>query len=808
MARSISASKLAQALDLYGEGVRVLSLDCFDTLLWRTTHTPVDVFSELSCGARVRTWAESVQRQTQRMTHSSNEVRLRQILARCEPRASAEQIDARVKEELLAEHSHCFGFAPAVELIRTARQRGLKVIVVSDTYLDQTQLRELIRHAAGNDVSDMIDKVYCSCEFGISKAAGLFIPVLESLGVEPSAVLHLGDNRVADHEASNALGIRGVHIEQFSEDLEQRLRMESAIGMVMDPLLKAGRPVVQLHRAPLSLGWSEQPNAAARVGYATLAPILVAYGHWLQAELEELAARQPRDRVRTLFLMRDGYMPMKVFDRLSGSAAWNARSVEISRFCAFAASFTDEAAVLEYLSEFGATQRFDAVGRQLLFNLHEADTLARAGRSKDPLAAYTEQILRPVHLRKILSRSAAFTDRMCTYLRNHADVEPGQTLVFADLGYAGTIQDRVAPVLRERMDLHVEGRYLLLRDVAGWRSDKAGLFGPDRYDYRMLDSLASYIAIVEQLCTIEQESCVDYSHDGVPIRKRGDLKAQQSLRRAQAQTACMNMVEAWPAAFARLPDASGVEAMRTSALQVLSRLLFMPSAEETELFDGFEHDVNLGVNDKVTLFDPTAARDGLMRRGLFYTNNNPRQYLPAEIRELGMDLSLNLLLLRRYSPDIRQPDFRVRPLSLKIMIADENKVIENLVEAAPTHNGFYLASIPIGPNRYSIGVKFGQAYEWLQLHSIDALPLAHLMTNNEDLSRTVLTDRALYEGITVHAQGLLQCQNADAFLFVPPPTVKTEAPWVLNVVFRPIVERPVAPADATVPTQRIAAPAV
>lgn len=789
MERSLPASQMALALERFGDGIQVLSLDCFDTLLWRSTHAPVDVFSELACGPRVRGAAESLQRQTRHLLSGSYEVRLREIQARVSPQASSAELDTLVSDELLAEHSHCFGFAATVALIERAHSQGLKVIVVSDTYLEQAQLRQLIRHAAGEAVSDMIDAIYCSCEYGVSKAAGLFRPVLKALGVAAQAVLHLGDNPVADYEAAQALGIRSVHVEQFPADLEQRLRMEAAIGQVMDPRLKVDRPLVQLHRAPLAMGWAAQSSAAARVGYGTLAPLLVAYGRWLQSELERLAVRLTRERVRPLFLMRDGYMPLKVFDKLPGSAAWGARSIELSRFCAFAASFTGEAAILEYLAEFGVTQRFDAVSGQLLFNLHETEALVRAARSTDPLAAFTEQILKPANLRKIQSRSSAFTDRMCTYLRDHADVEPGQTLVFADLGYAGTIQDRVGPILQERMGLHIEGRYLLLRDVAGWRQGKAGLFGPDHYDYRLLESLASYIAIVEQLCTIEQESCVDYSHEGIPIRKKSDLKAHQNARRAQAQTACLNYADSWRQAFARQPDASGVDEYRTSALQILSRLLFMPSPEETELFNGFEHDVNLGVNDKVTLFDPKAAHDGLLRRGLFYTNNNPRQYLPAEVRELGMDLSLNVLLLRRYSPDIRQPDFHVRALPLAIMIADENKVMENQIEAVPTYDGYYLASIPIGRNQYSIGLKFGIGFEWIQLHSIDALPLGHLMTNSEDVHRQVLTESALYEGMTVHAQGLLHCQSAESFLFVPPPAIRTDDPWVLNVVFRPIAER-------------------
>lgn len=789
MTRKITADKLASALELFGDGIRILSLDCFDTLVWRSTYAPTDVFSDLDCGIRVRTWCESLQRQHNRVANRSGEVQIEEVLARCYPDESGEQLQTRVRQELLAEHSHCFGYAPACDLIRTAQARGLRIILVSDTYLSKAQLRALISYAAGPEIAAAIEEIFCSSEYGLAKAEGLFKRVLAQLKVPAASILHVGDNFVADYEAANVLSIRGLHIEQFPDTLAQRLRMEAATGIVMDPKLKEDRPLVLLHRAPLAAGWPAQPNAAARVGFGVLGPLLVAYAQWLAHELAQLQANGTSGAVRPLFLMRDGYMPLKVFARQPEAGRWNASAVEVSRFCAYAASFSNEAAILDYLSELGGTARFDALCKQLLFSDAEASTLTPAGESTQALQTFTETLLRPANRGKIIARSAAFAERLCAYLKTHAAVESGQTLVLADLGYAGTIQTRVAPVLREMLGVAVVGRYLLQRDMPGWRRDKAALFSPDHYDFRALDSLASYIAIVEQLCTAEQASCVDYSHDGVPIRKKGDFKTHQSARRQQAQTACMNYAEQWRNAFSRLPDAAGIDEIRTSAMALLTRLLFAPNSEECELFAGFEHDVNLGVSDKVTLFDPEAAHDGLLRRGLFYTNNNPRQYLPAELGKIGMDLSLNVLLLRRFSPDLRYPDFQGCSTSLPIMIADESQVIESVIQTTPTRDGYLLASVPIGTTRFSVGLKFGHLYDWLQLHSIDALPVADLMTNQEDRARLDITASAHFENIQVHAGNLLQCLNGEAFVFVPPVAQDTKNAWVLNVVFRPITAR-------------------
>jgi len=78
------------------------------------------------------------------------------------------------------------------------------VVIVSDTYLSNEQLRTLIARAAGDDVAAMIDRIFCSCEIGRSKAQGMFGPVLERLGLSADTIVHLGDNYAADAHAALA----------------------------------------------------------------------------------------------------------------------------------------------------------------------------------------------------------------------------------------------------------------------------------------------------------------------------------------------------------------------------------------------------------------------------------------------------------------------------------------------------------------------------------------------------------------------------------------------------------------------------
>ena len=791
MVHTITAGKLSQALDLHGQGISVLSLDCFDTLIWRSTATPIDVFADLDAGIRCRTWAESIGRVSNQVTHQSNEITLREIHQRLVPDGAADAIKTAVAAELAAEASHCFAFAPAVELIKRAHSAGIKVIVVSDTYLSADELAALIARVAGEQLLSMICAVFCSSDFGISKSNGLFRNVLGKLGAAPDAVLHIGDNRQADVDGANRAGIRAIHLIQFDSQLEQQLRLEVACGLVMDPKLRVDRAIEQMHRATLAQHWSELTEPAQRVGFGSLGPILHGFSHWILAQAQALS----HDRqLNMLFLLRDGYMPMKAFDQLPGSEQFVHTAVELSRYASYAASFVDEPSIVSYLAELSSTGRFDALANQLLFLPGEARALQQAASAaRNSHAAFVAQVRQPDNLRKILDRSQAYRARLLEYIRRTGKVRSGQTVVFVDLGYAGTVQDRLAPILKRELDVDVLGRYLLLRDVPGWRRDKLALMGPDYYDGRSLDALAAYVAIVEQMCTVEQASVIDYDEYGAPIRKRVDMKSVQSQTRAQTQAASLQYIHCYPRSFHREPANDRIAAMRTSAYLSLSRLLYMPSNEETELFDGFEHDVNLGVNDKVTLFNSAKAKAGMVERGLFYTNDHPSQFLPAELRNAGMPTSLSLLLLRRFAPDLRYPDFEHDGITLPIMIADSERVLQHTVTATATHDGYYLATVPIGARKLSIGLSLGKVFEWVQIQSATLVPVVDLMTSDENKRAIDVADIAVLEDIEKAADGLLHCGSVHSFLFLPTGTEDASESWVLCIVFRPIARRCTSP---------------
>ncbi|MBC9032527.1 HAD family hydrolase [Sphingomonas sp. JC676] len=792
MADTILPHALPSALDGRGP-LKLLSLDCFDTLLWRDTHAPRDLFGALpNVTVPQRQWAELRARSASAVRRLQNEVHIAEIYAELLPNGTAEERAAAVQNELDAEASHCFAFAPAVELMREAHRRGMGVIIVSDTYLDADQLRGLIAASAGEEVAGMIHRIFCSSFYGRSKGEGLYELVLKELNVAPRDILHIGDNKKADVEGVAPFGVNTLHLKQFDDMAEQRLRLEAAVSAMLDPTPAEIATTHQPHRASLSAIEPRITDPAERFGFSTLGPVLGGFERWLAAEARALQAERGGN-VHYLFLMRDGHLPMLVHQ--ATGAHVSAHAIEISRFTATAASLTSEAAIERYL-QLEIMGDLKALANQLLLPKTEVATILRELPATGRPAAFLRAIRNPARMRRIIKNAEGFAERMIAHIRASVNPAKGDTLMLVDLGYNGSVQNDIDRQLSEALNVHVAGRYLLLREQSLTGFDKSGFLGPEHYDAYTLESLCSNVAVLEQLCTAAQGSVVDYSREGEPIRRGNSIKSRQSAIRDRVQQGCIRFVREERSVFVRhaVPDEATM--WRRGAAAVLGRLMFIPMPQELAVLAEFEHDVNLGVDDTVALFDADIAKRGLRQRGLFYMKGSERMYLPAELHGEGLSLKLALLASKRFGLALKYADFIDQSISLPVIIADGRNVSTGNVTATPTHDGYYLAPIPIGDCRFSIGIQFGRLYEWLQVDSAVFMPVKRFLSDKQRPGLDEVEARPSLEGMEQTAPHLFRCADEGAFMMVPPPQRQHDEPMMLAVVFRPIAPRETVQAPA------------
>lgn len=781
---SVTAQNIPSLLEQAPQGVSILSLDCFDTLLWRNAQAPSDIFAELAIqGGAIepRVIAERKARKTQAFREGRNEVSIEAIHARLlPPSADAMAISASVQAELDAEARHCFGFAPVVALIRDAKARGLNVVIVSDTYFSAAQLGELIARAAGVEVATAIDRIFTSSDHGLSKTEGLFEPVMAAMGVQPGAILHLGDNLHADQSAPSALGIHSAHFEQFDPASETRLRHEAMAAVLIDATTRQTVPAMQPHRPLVSLRNEQDP--AFILGHEVIGPMLHGFAQWVRDEAEALAASCGRP-VKTLFLMRDGYLPMKMFETLGSDLAVG--EIAISRLTAGRAGLIDQAAVAAMIEQDLGKHRLDVLAGLLLLEQHEARKLVGP---RGDTADLERLACEGPTAERIVRRSARYAERLIAHVRR-AGLNDGDMAMIVDLGYHGTVQDRIAPLLSARMNVALAGRYLLLRENEPSGLDKKGYFDKRHYGREALCTLGSSIAMIEQICTQAKGSVVDYHPNGKTIHEKATEKGAQSATRDRIQAAAIAFGTAATAMGqgARSDDA---ECRRRNAAAILARFMYLPSAEEVAVIGDFTHDANLGSSSHLKMLDASSSTRGLRRRGLHYVQSTERMYLPGELQDQGLALNLALFGIVRSGLDMRESDFQAGGVPVPVILANAQEDCLVDIEAFPTHDGYYRLAIPARGD-LTVAVLLGGLYEAVQIEDVRFQPLVAPTDERGISDQADIGAPYVQEGMETMAGDLFRC-TPGAALLVPPAPAVGEGGYMLCIAFRPVVRREAA----------------
>lgn len=811
MSDTILPHDLPQALERAPSGVKVLSLDCFDTLLWRDCHAPTDVFAGLehvTTGQRIV--GETRARKVEAFRCQRSEIGIGAIYAQAMPNADDAARAAAVADELTLEARACYAFAPTVELMRAAKARGLDVIIVSDTYLDAEQLGALIAQAAGEEVAGLIDRIFASSAHGISKTQGLLAKALKEMKCTPQEFLHIGDNREADYKSARALGIPALHLLQFGEATRKRLRLERSCQQLAGGMPGTVRALMP-HRPLIALEEPQVEDAAEALGMSVLGPVFHGFDRWLRAEADALAdtlADKASGTVHWLFMLRDGHLPHIVHQ--AGGEAASIAQVEISRFVAIAASLTSSEA---YKRQFAAEADLNptTLARQMLLEEDEIAGLIGDPQSDAERADASRKLqaeLRSGRRQKLTrKRSRDRADRLIAHVRAACDPQPGDVLMLVDLGYNGSAQDRIDALLSEAFGVHVAGRYLLLREMAATGLDKKGLIDARHYDAELLEAMCGNVAVLEQLATCAIGSVVDFTDAGEPIRASGSIKGAQSDVRERVQEGVLRFARAAvDPPVIRCADQYAERGWREAALSCLMRFMFLPDARELEVLERFEHDVNLGSRRMVPLFDPDHAREGMRRRGLFYMKGSSRMFLPAEIEQEDIHTRLSLLVQNRFGLGLSYSDGAGEEIAISAFYLDKDNASRTTVHAHPTHQGFYAARLPVAQHTKGIGLQVGSVFEWFELASVTASPIASLRGSslNDEAPRQVT---ARFEGVTEHAPGLHECADpAATMLVIPPPPPESGEPHMIEVVLRPLRRRTGSSASSnTLHTIKVAA---
>ncbi|CUU54482.1 haloacid dehalogenase superfamily, subfamily IA, variant 1 with third motif having Dx(3-4)D or Dx(3-4)E [Parafrankia irregularis] len=618
-------------------GAQALTLDVFDTLLWRMVPEPAHAFitlghrlaeiGQLPTGvtpgefARLRVYAEHKAREHSHEVRGTYEVRLDEIWGVLVPALpGAGSLGDLMDVELAVERDLCRADLAVVELAELAMTKlGLPVYLLSDTYFSAAQLERLLSRPELAGVP--FTQIFTSSDAGISKSDGLFRHMLAASNLQPSRVVHLGDHPVADVESAREHGLVAIHYPKYSGSLKSTLELEGLLTGPGDdtPIDSAhgdyGMTALRarsLHRADAAA----VPPGLRRyweTGATVFGPVFTGFADWAVERTRDHGA----DHIYCL--MREGEFLSRLVAEPGADAGVTTSTLWASRqVCALSNVFEGSP---EELRSFLVRRHAPSVG-QLLRQLGVAvDDVAGISSLADRrldvpglLDDTLEALCSDERIRsEIVLTAARLRDRYVQYLDTQLP-ESGR-IVVADLGWGGTIQALLARLLASTgRDFDVCGLYLATNAAAGTHRlaglQIEGYAASGGQPELMANQLMRSPEVLEQLCMPDIGSLVSFDDEHRPVLSIDRTSRTQVAQRVAVQDGILAFQREWlryRRSETAMPSLSEAGA-RHSSLRMLTRFVARPTAAEASAFGAWAHDDNFGSDSTEGLLPPELVR--------------------------------------------------------------------------------------------------------------------------------------------------------------------------------------------------------
>ncbi len=543
------------------EASKCVSFDFFDTLVRRRgVFVPKDVFAFVedeavaAMGERLRGFsgrreeAEFAAR-AQALRSGRMETRLDEIYAVLSRRLrlSSEESLTLLGMELDCERRLIERDENAGALFDFSMSRGKAVVITTDTYFDQTFIRELCdRFGYGKA------QLFVSSNFGKVKHDGsLFDVVLGSTRLPAKQIVHIGDNVLSDITVPTTKGMRSWHY--LSEQMAFRKR--HGIPTAASGSAAASKVFCEISEAlsrPQDTPGQPETRIALSLGF-----LLFGFSLWLIRQATELKA------ARIYFIAREGLLLRRCFDLIARHAdrQFDTRYLLVSRTSLYPSLlFADRETALDVFSRsWSKTTAEEAMARlSMPYSDFRAALLGYGFRHPtDRLHDGTREQFRSFiadHWQLIQAHNREKHSRAVDYLTEQDFFEPDGTMM-VDVGWHLTLQ-RCLGALSEAQGIErpVHGRYLATFGVSKYelKGDALGYLASYGTPHHLSELIRSGPSLLEILNGANHGTTVGYDRaDGgkiVPVLEENasELEQHETLI-APIQEAALRHMEEWAA---------------------------------------------------------------------------------------------------------------------------------------------------------------------------------------------------------------------------------------------------------------------
>lgn len=506
-----------------------ISFDIFDTLLIRKTLFPEDIWKLVE---------ERVQKRGNNAIDdfASKRVAAQEELGLSNPniddiydnlckkyQIQAKQAEQYKELEIRVEHEMLTVRRDMVELLHACQELGKKIFLISDMYLPEQVIREILEE---NGVTGY-DGIYISCDRKLLKLQGMFELYKEQQG--EGRFLHIGDHTTYDGICASLAGMDYCLIPSPLTMIKKTLLngvIDNAVSL--SERLVLGVIISRVMNSPFKEGWQENRIAIDteyEYGYAFCAALIVQFILWMASVL----GREYYDKV--LFASRDGYVLKKMYEMICDSDNQNCLPDSIyfytSRKAAVMTNIKNEAYINMIINISGDM-------------LPESIMRERFGLRQEEIKEYDEDIYGDSihkyvweHVDAIFKRADEAKNNYFRYM-GKAGLEIGRKYAFIDFVSSGTTQKSLMRIV----PFDLEGIYM------GWNGSEnkqevnvnAMFDGGNSYFMR-------HYKMVETFMSSQEPSLTCFDDMGAPVFSEQDRSAAELAYVNSMQLACIDLLK-------------------------------------------------------------------------------------------------------------------------------------------------------------------------------------------------------------------------------------------------------------------------
>ncbi|SDC77999.1 hypothetical protein SAMN05444678_105215 [Sphingomonas sp. YR710] len=615
----------------------LVTLDVFDTVLWRPSRVPADIFSLV--GTRLFTekmlrYGLGPEQFSVARRQAEHRLRLEALQQGRSPEIGLIAVYSALQHILATDSTTLDEFISVeVEVERKAlqpdytlqqvlsglRARNIPHAYCSDTYFTATELKRLLKRA-----DPTVDKICIasSHDEGSDKAQGLLSVVAARCGIAPTDILHIGDNLEADTRGAKRVGAPSIHLPQFKAIAREFFEGEEQAARLLgldwaDFPVRCGIDAIRRQVWNEVIGLQRKGDLVDELGLLTVGPLLTAFAEWTLEQAEAAGIEH------LLCLTREGMFLSELINIFADQRGSKVKAIPFltSRTVTYPTLFTE-----------GDMAEFQAYFFSRRTPMTAASFLARAGsaelvsevpaelrhvlvRGGDPRAdKVLEALVRSAAVRAAVTNwSIGVQDSLARYVSRVAaesDVSSEAMIGMVDLGWT----TRSQTVLRKAMErlgwtggsigFYLATDEAAAREVAEGSISRGFLFemGAPRSECRVTLRCKE---ILEQVCSADVGSVVGYDMDGAVIFDPARPPASQHRFLAGLRGRVRDFCHAYQAMLADNKGGSWCLADMAPALRVmLARLTVCPTERELTLIGNWVHDENNGSESSETICDP------------------------------------------------------------------------------------------------------------------------------------------------------------------------------------------------------------